>query len=369
MKTLYVFLFALLVLPVYTHAETVLRTGGDVSVESDQIVEGDYYVSAGPAGKTVMSGMVTEDMYAAGASVILNGEVGKDVSILAGSAQLHASVTDDVRIVGGEVTIAEDVGGDVFVIAGSLSILSTANISGEVFFFGGDLNIEGDVAGSLRGKAQKVQIDGAIGGDIDMDAPGGITLGNSASVGGSVYYTSFVTLARGQGSVIAGEVSKGATTLVSAKEQARDALIPVFITLFATLSLYLLFKNELQSLVESIEKSFARSVLVGSLTLLLGPLVSLLLMFTVLGLFVGLLTFAWVLALYVSGLALSSVVLGAFVMKTMTKRLEVNLLSILVGAFVFQIFLLIPIVGPLTAVVIFCVTVGGIIGRMYRIIA
>jgi len=194
-------------------------------------------------------------------------------------------------------------------------------------------------------------------------------LGNSASVAGSVYYTSFVTLARGQGSVIAGEVSKGATTLVSAKEQARDALIPVFITLFATLSLYLLFKNELQSLVESIEKSFARSVLVGSLTLLLGPLVSLLLMFTVLGLFVGLLTFAWVLALYVSGLALSSVVLGAFVMKTMTKRLEVNLLSILVGAFVFQIFLLIPIVGPLTAVVIFCVTVGGIIGRMYRIIA
>ncbi|MFT5849668.1 MAG: cytoskeletal protein CcmA (bactofilin family), partial [Patiriisocius sp.] len=297
------------------------------------------------------------------------GEVGSDLSILGGVAHLHASVTDDVRIVAGEVTLAEDIGGDVFVLAGSLTILSTANIAGEVFFFGGDLVIEGAVAGSLRGKAQKVQVDGSIGGDIDIAAPAGITLGDSANIEGSVYYTSFAALARGQGSVIAGEVVRGATALVSTKDQARDALIPIFITLFATLSLYLLFKKELQSLIESIENSFARSILIGSFTLILGPFVSLLLMFTVLGLFVGLLTFAWVLALYVAGIALSSVVLGAFVMRSMTKRLEVNLISILVGAFALQLFLLVPVVGPLTAAVVMCLTVGAIVERLYRMLA
>lgn len=367
----YVALFSValfLLLPVTTHGETVLRTGTDISVDADQTVEGDYYVSVGAFGKTVMSGSIQDDMYAFGAAVTVNGEVGADVAILAGTSQIHAPVVDDVRIFAGEVIIAENVGGDVFVLAGSLSVLSTATISGDIFFFGGDLLIEGNVEGSVLGKAQSVIVDSHISGDFDMTAPVGVTLGDNAIIDGSVSYTSLTALSRGQGAVISGEVLRAESSAVTARQQARGVLIPIFITLFATLSLYLLFKKELEAIVVSIETAFTRNLLIGSALAFLGPITAVLLMITVLGLFVGIMTLAVVVLLYVVGVALSSVVFGAFLMKLITKKLEVTLVTIIVGTVALQGLIFLPIIGPLAIYLIFAVTVGALTQRLYRTI-
>lgn len=355
--------------PFMTHAETVLRTGSDISVESDQTVEGDYYVSAGPFGRTVMSGKVSEDMYAVGATVTINGEIGADVSLLAGTSYLHASVTDDVRVVAGEVTIADSVGGDVFVIAGSLTILSTAHVAGDIFFFGGDLKIDGPVEGSLYGSASRVNIGSQIAGDIDMTASAGLTLADTATIGGSITYTSLVPLTRGQDTQIGGSVQKNDFAAVTTREKVRDVLIPIFITLFATLSLYLLFKRNIEKVVTSIDHNFARSFMIGSLVIFAGPVISLLLMVTVLGLFVGLLTFSALLMVYIVGIALVSVVLGSFLLKFVTNELSVTLPSILLGVLSVQLLLLIPVLGPLAIYIVFALTVGAVTQRMYKTIA
>jgi len=359
----------LLVTPSVTLAETVLRTGSDISVEEGQVVEGDYYVSVGPFGKTVMSGSVAEDMYALGASVTVNGEIGHDVAILAGTTQLYAPVLDDVRIIAGDVTIAKDIGGDVFVIAGVLHVLSTATIAGDIFFFGGELNVEGDVLGSILGKAEMVSVNSQVGGGIDITAPAGITLGNEANIAGSVQYTSYIPINRGQGTVVVGDVLKTESAVMTTKEYARGILIPIFIVLFATLSLYLLFKKGLESIVRTVEDSFAKNLLVGSSVILLGPLVSVLLMVTVLGLFVGIMTFSVVVLLYIVGIATSGLVLGSFTMRLITKRLEVTLATILVGTFVVQLLMFVPFIGPLMLLVIFAVTVGALSKRLYQVIS
>jgi cytoskeletal protein CcmA (bactofilin family) len=367
-----IYIVALLVTSVFftfpfgTQAETVLRSGSDVSVEADQIVDGDYYVSVGPFGKTVMSGSVTEDMIAFGASVTINGDIGQDVFILSGSAHLHASVTDDVRIFAGEVTLADEVGGDVFVFAGSLSVLSTATIKGDIFFFGGDLNIEGDVEGSVHGNAQTVSINSHVAGNVDITAQVGLSLGDKAVIDGSIHYKSFSQLTRGQGAIVGGEVTKGEYAAVTQKEQTRDMLIPIFITLFATLSLYLLFKKELESLIETIDSGFTRNILTGSAVVLLGPIAAIFLMVTVLGLLVGLMTLSVVIMLYVAGVALSSVVLGAYVSRIFTKKLQVTLLTIVVGTVAVQVLLLIPVIGLLGMYTVFALTVGGVTQQIYR---
>jgi hypothetical protein len=369
MKYLYISFLLIFLVPFYTHAETVLRIGPDISVEADQVVEGDYYVSAGLFGKTVMSGTVAEDMYAMGASVIVNGEVGSDLSIFSGTSQLHASVTDDVRILAGEVTIAEDIGGDVFVIASSLSVLSTANISGDVFFFGGVLSIEGDVSGSVHGKAQSVEINGHVMGDVDLVASSGLIFGDTAVIDGSVRYTSLVPLSRSQGTEIVGDIQKAEFVATDTRQQMREILVPIFMVLFATLSVYLLAKREIELVVTSVENFFVRNFLIGCAVLLLGPLVAIILMATVLGLFVGVIVIAIVLLLYVLGLVLLSAVLGAFVVKLFTKNATVTLISILVGSIVLQLFLFIPVVGPLLLFVLYALTVGALSGRIYQSIS
>jgi len=370
MKQIGIFLLLLLVsVPMISRAETVLRTGTDISVEEDQIVDGDYYVSVGPIGRTVMSGEVTGDMYAFGASVTVNGEVGSDVAIVAGTSQIHAPINDDVRIVAGEVVLADEVGGDVFVMSGSLSVLSTAHITGNIYFFGGDATIEGDVDGSVQGSAQHMEINATIGGAVDVSAPAGLVLGNRAHIGGDVRYSSLSSLVRGTDTSVEGEVIKGASVTATTKERARAALVPIFILLFASLSLYLLFKKDLETLIVSLEQKFTRNLFLGSAVIVLGPLTAVFLMLTVLGLFVGLMTSALVVLLYVAGLSLSGMVLGAFIMCTMTKKLMVTLPTIFVGTAAMQLLLLIPVAGPITAFVIFALTVGAVTYRLYEAVA
>ncbi len=355
-------------LPVTASAETVLRVGQDISVETDQVINGDYYVSVGPFGRTTMSGTVAEDMVAVAGSALVNGSIGGDALLLAGAAQLHASTSDDVRIVAGEAVISEAVGGDVFVLAGTLQVLSSAKIAGNVYFFGGDATIEGTVAGSLYGTAERMRVDGQIGQNIDVRTPAGLTLGDQASVAGTVTYTSAVPLQRSQGSVVEGSIVEQTTKSADAREVARDVLTPLFVILFASLSLFLLFKRGLQALVEHIDESMLIASGVGAAAIFGAPIVAMLLLVTVLGLLLGLMVLGGLVILYTVALALMGVVAGAFMSKYVRGRLEVSLPTIIVGSIVLQGLMFIPVLGIVLVALCFILTLGGLTRSAYQVL-
>ena len=89
-KTACSLLILALFIPFGANAETVLRIGDDISVDADQVVNGDYYVSVGPFGNTSMSGSVAEDMYAFGGTVTTNGSIGRDLTVVGGYAWYDA---------------------------------------------------------------------------------------------------------------------------------------------------------------------------------------------------------------------------------------------------------------------------------------
>lgn len=356
----------LLLLPFVGSAETVLRTGSDISVESEQMVDGDYYVSVGPLSSTVMSGAVAEDMYAFGAAVTVNGEVGVDATLIAGAVQVHAPIGDDLRVLGGEVTIADRVEGDVFVIGGSLSILSTASVGGDVFAFGGNVVIEGDVAGSIFGKVEQVTINGGVGGNIDITAPAGVILGEKADIKGDVQYASLVSLVRAPSALVEGGVHKGQYANESSQDHLKDLLIPLFISLFTSLTLYLLFKPYLQRMMETLQRESGKSLLVGAMVIIAGPVISVVLVATVLGMFVGIGLFALLILLYVASFALTGVVLGVMLLRLFDQQAKLSLGSILFGTFLLNALLFIPVVGLLVLVVIECITLGSLALMLYR---
>lgn len=365
-KYLSIIVGLLLLLPSGVFAETVLRVGDKISVDASQVIDGDYYVSVGPFGDTTMSGEITGDMYALGASLTVNGKVDQDLSILGGTAQIYAAVSDDVRVMAGEVTIADHVGGDVFVLGGVLNVLSTATIDGNVFFFGGDAIIEGMVAGSVFGTAQNIRIDGPIGANVDVRTSGSLVLGSKTNIAGSVTYSGVDTLERAPDAIIDGEVSSRAIVVPSEKRSARDLLVPIFITLFATLSLFLLFKPELVRLVENIEYSYTRASLVGLGTFFIGPFISLLLIVTILGSLVGIIALLLLFVLYFAAFALCGVVTGAVLSRYIIKQPTVSLPWILVGTLFLEVILFIPVIGLIIVIGIFLITLGGLVLSAYR---
>lgn len=352
--------------PVFVNAETVLRTGADVSVESQQVVEGDYYVSVGPLGSTVMSGSIAEDMYAFGASVTVNGEVGADATFIAGSAQVYSPIGDDLRVLGGEVVIADTVAGDVFILAGSVSILSTASISGDVYVFGGSAVVEGDVAGSIYGHVEQLEVNGKVAGDVDVVAVAGVTLGDTAEILGNVLYSSVLDVQRSPNTVVEGQVQKKSQESQTTQDRIRDVMLPLFISLFTSLTVFLLFRTRLQDLLLSLENESGKSLLIGALTAIAGPFVAVVLIATILGMFVGVALLALLVFLYVVSFALTGVVFGFMLLRAFNPKTQLSLTTIIVGTLLLNSLLFIPIAGVFVLIVLECMTLGALSLMLYR---
>ncbi len=349
-------------------ADTVLRTGTDISVAQDQVIDGNYYVSVF-FGETAMSGAVGGDMLALGGTVTMNGEVKKDLLVTGGSVQVHGPVGEDIRILGGEVTIADKVAGDLFVFGGALRVLPSAEIGGDVFFFGGTAEIEGTVTGSVYGNAEQFNINAPVGKNIDVSSVLGVTLGARALVGGDVRYTSASELVRDTNAMVTGTVVKNTQEEVTAKEKLKSTLIPFLILLFTTLSLYLIFKREVESLVVQVTNSYLVSGFVGLGVIVFGPLISVLLMVTVLGFMVGLLGMFVVLAVIVAGVAFASLVMGGILSLLFVKRVEVSLIWIVLGSAVLYTCLFIPVFGAVLYLSVCVITIGGLVTLLYKSIA
>lgn len=347
-------------------AETVLRTGSDISVGLEQVVEGDYYVSSGLFSSSVMSGLVEEDMYGFGAVITVNGEVGEDATLAAGTVHMHGPVGDDLRVLAGEVTLAEPVGGDVFIMGGVVKVLSTATIGGDVFVFGGDVQIESEVAGSIFGQVEHFTLASAVGGDVEIEASTGVVLSEGASIGGDLQYESLVPLARAPGSVVEGEVHKGQSNQPTAQEELRTLLIPLFISLFTILSLYLLFKPQLIKVVDTMQHESAKSLLVGIVALVAGPVLAIILLVSVLGVFVGLAFFAGLLLLYVVTLALTGAALGVLLLRLMYPKTQLSLVPIVVGTVLLHALVYVPYIGILIIFVLLAMGMGAILLLLYR---
>lgn len=349
-------------MPLIASAGPIIRSGESVTVDADQVLEGDFY---GAGNNVLLSGVSEHDVYVAGGSVTVNAEVKEDLVALGGSVQVHAPVNDDVRALGGEVVIADHVAGDVVVLAGSLNILSTAVIDGDVLFFGGKADIGGDVKGSVVGTAENVRIDAHVGGNVTVTADRLLTLGDRAELLGNLEYTSRADVARQQSAVVVGDIHKNAVREANGVS-AYTVILPVLMVLFAALTAYLLFKPRLEELVRSTERSYGMQGLVG-LGMFLGiPFAAVVLTASVLGSIVGVvLLLAYVILLLASWLS-AGIVLGTLLLKPITKSTSLNLISVIIGVVVFSLLFLIPYIGVLLVLVALLITMGGIGMQLYR---
>lgn len=356
-------ILGILVLPSIVLASPIVRSGDAVSVEADQVLEGDFY---GLGSTVLISGSALHDVHVAGGSVTVNAPVGGDLVILGGTVQVHALVEDDVRVLGGDVVIADHVKGDVVVLGGKLNILSTAMIDGDLLFFGGEVDVSGMVSGSVVGKAERVRIDAGVGGNVSITANQSFSLGDRAEILGNLEYASRADIARSQGAVVVGDINKN-TIQEKATIDFYTVFLPLLVILFAALSAYLLFKAQVQELTNTTKISYGVQGLVGLAVFLSVPFISFVLIASVLGFLVGaFLLVAYVLLVLIT-LIVSGIVCGTLLLVPLTKSTRVTALSTSVGAIVFGLLHFIPYIGILLTITVLLIVMGGISTRIYRI--
>jgi len=353
--------FMVLVVPFVATASPVLRSGENVSIDAGQMVEGDFYAAG---GIVTVSGSILGDLLTAGGSVTINAPIGADATIAGGTVQLHAPVSDDVRIAGGEVTLASEVSGDVVIFGGAVRILSTAHIQGDLIFFGGDLIVEGPIEGSVLGFAESMRFDSFVGGDLSLTATDGVTVGDKAEIQGDLTYRSRNDIVRAANAVVVGEVI--AEDFPSKDGSAEPFVISLLMVLFAALVALLVFRKHLTKVVMTVGDSYGKQGLIGLGTLVLTPLVTFILLASVIGMYVGFFLLAAYIGLLIVASVLSGIVFGSHLMKLRTKQLTVSITTVIVGVVGLALVALIPVIGPLVGFVIMLVVLGNLVTRMYR---
>ncbi len=358
-------LLGLIALPQATFASPIVRSGESVTVSADQVLESDFY----GFGKTInLSGVADEDVYVAAGSVTVNAPVGGDLSVIAEGVQVHADAADDVRIVGGTVVLAKAVKGDVIVLGGSLTILSTASVEGDVLFLAGNVTIEGPVKGSILGTADTVRVDTAVGGNIDVRAVSGLSLGDRAEIAGDVTYASIADLVRGQHTTIGGDVQKTAVAAPTHDAFFRDFVLQTLIMLFAALTAFLMIRPVINRIVAGATFSYGTHALIGIGVFIAVPFISILLMASILGSIVGVALLCVYVLLMISSWVLTGIVLGNRIQQIFFKRNDVTILTVVFGTILFNVLMLIPFIGFFITSALALIVLGSIVLIGYRIL-
>ncbi len=344
-------------------ANTVVRSGDTVTMTENQSIEGSFYVLG---GTVALSGNITGDTTVIGGNVTVSGDINQDLSILAGTVSLQAPVKEDARIVAGQVTITENIEGDLVVIAGKLTIASQAKISGDILFYGGELVVEGAVGGKILGSAESMRVDAVVEKGVDVTART-LTLGDQANVTGDVEYVSATDVVRAPGAAVSGKVTKNAPVVAAGNDNiARTTAVTFLISLFATLSLYLIFRRRVESFATAVRSGLIVKTVVGFVWVFMMPLFIIILLVSVLGSFVGLIALCVFALLLTLAIPLLAVTMGSLLAQLIDKKSTLSVPYILLGGVVVHLLVLVPIVGAVILLGLYVATVGTMVDFLYK---
>jgi cytoskeletal protein CcmA (bactofilin family) len=235
------------------------RTGEDVVIDADEVIEDDLYVGA---NSVTVEGTVEGDLVAAAGTIRVDGTVEGDVNAAGQTIIIDGTVEDDVRVAGQAVLLDENarITDDVIAFGYSLESRSGSLVGGDLALGSYQALLAGTVEEDVRGGAAGIELDGEVGGNVDVEvdgggaqdagaqfAPGpgvpipdvepGLTLTDSARIDGDLRYRSSTEADIASGADIGGEVAyeRVAREGAEAEPTGIAAVLLGSLRLFATL--------------------------------------------------------------------------------------------------------------------------------------
>lgn len=285
-------LIALLVLPLTIGS---LRMSGRVIVRAEDVV--------------------TEDLYAMGGLVIIEGTVEGDLIAVTGDLRITGAVTGDViALVGGPVEVVGTVGGSMRAAAitievpgmvgedlAAVSVETTVlgSIGRDVLMVSGETGLFGRIGRDVLLQAVRLTVDGPVGGDVEVRVDT-VDVGPDAAVAGDLVYQASRDAVVSDGAVVAGQLTRrDVIAPVWAKAVTRIvSILSLFSLIVAGLIAGWLFRGTASGAVSQVERHPWRSAGVGAVTILAVPILAAPLFLTLVGIPVALLLLiAWLCAI------------------------------------------------------------------------
>jgi len=334
-------------------AETVSKRG---------TVNDDFYAAGGTVN---IDANIAGDLVISGGELFVGHRVQGDAMAAGGSIKIGGEILDDVRIAGGEITIDATIGDDLMVAGGEINVTSATSTGGDTWLAGGDVSMAGTVNKDLFIGAGDIRISGTVHGDVELEG-GEIHILEGAFIEGDLHYKSPAKANIHPDAKITGNVTY---EQIQWDHPHRGYGILFSLTLVvAAIVLFLIFPGFTVSAVGRVSADPWRSLGVGLVLLVVTPIVALLLMSIVLGVWVGLSLLALYFLALVTALLIGCFFIGDWGARRLHKNVKTTtrrLVSVTIAIILLGFIQLIPFIGGLLLIAILLLGLGAVMQQLH----
>lgn len=278
-------------------------------------------------GSTVrIDGNVDGTTFAFGQNITVNGDINGDLISAGQTLTINGKINGNIYGVGQTVTLRGQGMRDAFLGAQDISLARESAIGRDLFFGGQTLIFEGIVARDLQGGAMEVDLNGQVGRNAVLEAEN-IRLMNNAAINGDLMYTSPKEALISPAAQITGRTdweyreSEAPAQMRPHRLTRASTYWGMLINMAGASVIWLtvkLWQPEYWSKAAGhIEETPLKTLSVGALALIVVPIFVVLVMITVIGIPLGVITGL----IYGVSLYLSKIVAAVFIGSWLSKRL------------------------------------------------
>ena len=334
------------------------RVDQDTHIAADETVS-ETLVCAGDV--VIVDGTVDGDLIIGAERVTLRGTVTGSLYVFGEEVEIEGVVRGSVLAVGERVRLGGRVDGSATLAGERLTITQSARIARDVAVFGEGARIDGESGRDVAFAGDWIEIRGEVGRDLHVLHADRLTLLDGARIGRDVrghLKKGSEAVDRASGATVGGEVRIEAASIVREHYLAHYLHPRFYLALLVAAAAVLVFGLLIYVLDPRLfeadppdARGFFRSLGIGFVVLLAGPVALLLVGLTVVGIPVAVLgLFLLILAVYTSYVLVAGLV-GRSVLAPSKPGLAGFAPSLLVGVLILSALAALPFVGPAVRIV------------------
>ena len=334
---------------------------------------GDSRLSAGD--QVTLDMYVPGNVYLAAGRVNLDDRVGGNAFVTGGQVDVMGSIGRNLYAAGGDLRIDGEVEGDVRGAGGKIRVPHGARLLQDVTLAGGSIEMEGEVGEDLRVFGESIFINGVIGGDLQI-AGEEIRIGPDTRVAGRLKYKSGGSIAIDPKAEIGEGIEEsdahGHDWLKKAGRgtaRAGRAMFSFGVLLLGTL-LILSMPAFSREAAATIRREWLESAGIGCVMLIGVPFAAVILMITVVGIPLALMTIFGYVVLLMLGYVIAAIFVGDLALERLggerVKSLGWRVLFLLLALVALSVVRHVPLIGGLAVALLFVAGIGAFTMRSWR---
>ncbi len=378
MKKTVIFISLIIILLPATVLAVTVRANNSVYLAKSDTIEGNLFA----AGQTItIEGKVNGDIYCAGQTINISGEVAGDINCAGQSINISGPVAGSVRLAGNSVSLDNKIGHNLMAAGATIVTSAKSSIGWDMLVAGATAEARGNVGKDLYGAVANATIAGQIGRNVNLilsdkiksakPSPNitdnSLTLANTAKIGGNLTYRSNNQASIESGAVVSGNTTHNLPKVSQAGQRFNILgwfwfrLFSIFSGLVVGLVLISLWREEIKKITDRMLEKVGPSLGWGVILMFLAPILTVLLLITIIGIPLGLILIGlWLIALMISKI-LVGIMVGRSILNSLWPAQKDSLIwAMIIGIIITYLIYSLPFLGWILALLAMWWGLGGI---------